>query len=627
MAKVVSFNQGLIVTPQHRNDGNFTKLLDQIGGGMQYEDTFVGNVLQLKERVLTLTDPQSNEKTILKRGAHDSWDIPGYIKAPAIPDVDARRAAIVTATRRKAAATSAAGRAAIVIPDQIVWFDEDGNEYDQFGRVVRTTRRIHNQPEDQLYVRYDALSEYMRKRRRKRDSNGQIIADEVSYLYCPTGPVDPSTNTSIAAYTKDIAPPKCKFPKYTTFTLMMTAECTPGMSYESTVDFINLLNNMGYKLPERRPATVQVRAIKKWKPQDDDYTVKDFKHQLDNLLLQGNVTDDRIALAQFREFLMYENDAKQFDSEAQIFQKNNRRSWTYEEAFKRWDIMFKDENVKRRKLQAWDDIKMNSNQTVKEYTQHFRKAALDAEIQMDETSWTEHIRRKFFASLPREIQDLVIRQHPDSSTKLDLEPAETYMTIIDTLVNSNQNEFGNRYKSQPKQKSGKKQGKNKNSDQIAAVGTCDPNLGENHNMAMMTPKQRDYRTKHDLCFECGKAGHQARNCPTLSKAQQAKVAENSRSNKRKRGASSANTVNAAEDKPSKKQKKAANEKETKKLNAAVAKLVKKQISTLQVTEATDTSSIGTLNVHEGSGRGQPPQTTSRPTRTFRLQIGDGQDHA
>ena len=65
MAKVVTFNQGLIVTPQHRNDGNFTKLLDQIGGGMQYEDTFVGNVLQLKERVLTLTDPQSNEKTIL----------------------------------------------------------------------------------------------------------------------------------------------------------------------------------------------------------------------------------------------------------------------------------------------------------------------------------------------------------------------------------------------------------------------------------------------------------------------------------------------------------------------------------------------------------------------------------
>ena len=72
----LNINRGLIVTEQHRNDVPFEQMLRDTGGGMQYTDSFYEDgSIRMHERVLTLIDPASREKTILTcgTGRPDDW--------------------------------------------------------------------------------------------------------------------------------------------------------------------------------------------------------------------------------------------------------------------------------------------------------------------------------------------------------------------------------------------------------------------------------------------------------------------------------------------------------------------------------------------------------------------------
>ena len=229
----LNIDKGLIVTEQHRNDVPFEQMLRDTGGGMQYTDSYnEDGSIRMHERVLTLIDPASREKTILTRGTGrpDDWTLTiATVRCRSIAKVDRRRARIIARQALLSGAMTSAAAALIIVPLPLTWFDSHGDEYDAYGRIRRIRKRTPGAPDEVHYERYDALSVYNHNSRLKKDSDGHVIQGEKSLHYCPTGPVD-GTGASIPAYNAEIQPPRCRFPAYTTFSVMSTAEAASNMT-------------------------------------------------------------------------------------------------------------------------------------------------------------------------------------------------------------------------------------------------------------------------------------------------------------------------------------------------------------------------------------------------------------
>ena len=454
----------MIITADHLADDEFNSIRASVSGGFTYTPD-VATPPDIAKMTLTIVDPDSQATTVLTRGTAATW----AMACPIRPT-----------------------RAFMATPGPH-WVDANGNHYDAHSYLKLVP---NEKDDDSTWHRYDALSLFGNKGRfflRPGSKTKQYMK-----LYSPLAPALPT-------YAAGAPPPCCKYPEFINFDEYSTAESLK-LDYDSTPDLIRLLNAHSYRLPLRKPPTVQLGKVRIFTKNTDDYTEEDFQKTLETFFKSARIRDNSTKIDKFRESLGQEQ-RKQLDTEKDIFIQTNGRDPSYDELMNRWKDMQKDGQRVRRKKESWHSIVMSKDETVAEYVTRFRNCAVEARITNNATTWKEHLMDKFFYSLPKEVRDLVDEHMtPEEMAALT---AEALVKRIGDLVASNSKRFDGRYQANSKKR------KNSNSGDAANQLKDEASeAGANFASNKLTDAQRSYRMKNKMCFWCGKTGHTERNCRT-----------------------------------------------------------------------------------------------------------------